>query len=164
MNGSVVLYPEKHSHYEQLAFYKNAKKIIFCDGGAIYASILLPDLKAEVAIVARRRDPRWNYKEVAEHFCGYGKPILWIDEVIAQYEFGMETWNAAGEINWHNVSVTLKKQGFVQFTFEEPDTTACEYVKKKELQQYIQSIQHKQLFLDYMQDLKKQYPLLPASF
>ncbi len=163
-NGYVVMYPENHTLYEQLEIYKNAKQIIFCDGGAIYATIFLPHLSATVAIVARRRDSRWNYKELTEHFYGYKKAVLWIDEVVGQYQYGLETWDAAAEIDWYKVSITLKAEGFTKNTFEGLDTPAYHNVKQTELQQYIQSIQSNPLFLNYMQKLKEDYPLLPNSF
>jgi hypothetical protein len=147
-----------------LAIYKRAKKIIFCDGGAIYSTILLPHLSAEVAIVARRRDYRWNYKELTEHFYGYKKPVLWIDEIIGQYRYGLETWDAAGEIDWYKVSLVLKKESFVESVFEGLDTDRYEETKRKELLQYIFSIQSNPLFLDYMEKLKEEYPILPMSF
>jgi capsular polysaccharide biosynthesis protein len=163
-NGYVVIYPENHTLYEQLEMYKKAKQIIFCDGGAIYATIFLPHLSAAVAIVARRRDSRWNYKELTEHFYGYKKTVLWIDEVVGQYQYGLETWDAAAEINWYKVSITLKEEGFTKTTFEGLYSPAYEEIKKTELQQYIQSIQGNPLFLNYMQKLKEDYPVLPNSF
>lgn len=163
-NDYLVVYPEKLTLYEQVTLYKKAKKIIFCDGGAMYGTILLPNLNADVAIVARRRDHRGNYKDITEHFYGYKKSILWIDKVVAQYQFGMETWDAAGEIDWYKVSVTLQAAGFVSSTFQGLDTHTFAAVKRKELQQYIQSIEANPLFLNYMQKLKEEYPILPASF
>ncbi len=163
-NGYLVVYPEKHTLYEQLIMYKKAKQIIFCDGGAMYGTILFPHLSADIAIVARRRDHRWNYKELTEHFYGYKKAVLWIDEIIGQYQYGMETWDAAGEIDWHKVSVTLQKENFVTSVFEGLDTTTYERLKRRELLQYIQAIQMNPLFLHYMQKLREEYPILPNSF
>jgi hypothetical protein len=163
-NDYLVIHPEKLSLYEQIAIYGKAKKIIFCDGGAIYATVLLPHLSADVAIVARRRDYRGNYKELTEHFYGYKKTVLWIDEVIGQYQYGLETWDAAAEIDWQKVSITLKEEGFTKTTFEALHTPAYDDIKRTELQQYIQSIQWNPLFLNYMQKLKENYPVLPGSF
>ncbi len=164
-NGYRIIYPEKHTLYEQLAIYKQAKRIIFCDGGAVYSTILLPELSAEVAIVARRRDSRWNYKEVVtEHFNGYNKTVLWIDEVVGQYQYGLETWDAAGEIDWYKVSLLLKKENFVLTAFENLDTTKYADIKRNELQQYIQSIHTNPIFLDYMQKQQEQYPIMPLRF
>jgi Glycosyltransferase 61 len=164
-NGYVVIYPEKLTLYEQLEIYKKAKKIIFCDGGATYATVLLPYLNATVAIIARRRDYRWNYKDViTEHFEGYKKPVLWIDEITAQYQYGLESWDAAAEIDWYKVSITLKEEGFTKTTFEGLDSPVYEEIKKTELHQYIQSIQSNPLFLNYMQKLKEKYPAVTNSF
>jgi hypothetical protein len=163
-NSYIIIYPEKYTLYEQLSLYKRAKKIIFCDGGATYGTILLPGITAAIAIVARRRDHRWNYKEITEHFLGYKKPVLWIDEIICQYQFGLESWDAAAEVDWFNVSVALKKEGFTENLFEKPDMADFEVIKKRELQQYIESIHTNPVFINYMQKLKEEYPILPTSF
>jgi hypothetical protein len=163
-NGYVVIYPEQLTIYEQVAIYSNAKKIVFCDGGAMYSCILLPDIRADIAIVARRRDHRWNYKEVTEFFLGYNKSILWIDEVTGQYQFGLETWDAAAEVDWYKVSVTLQEQGFVTSIFEVTNAEDYRNTIRRELLQYVQSIQSNPLFLDYMQTMKATYDILPASF
>lgn len=162
-NGYHIFYPETHTILEQLNIYARAKKIIFCDGGATYCTILLPDLKAEIAIVARRRDHRWNYKELTEHFYGYHKPVLWIDEIIGQYQFGMETWDAVGEIDWIKVSLKLQEEKFVESAFSELGDAQYQDLKRGELLAYIQSIQMNPLFLDYMQKQKEQFPLLPTT-
>lgn len=163
-DGYTVIYPEKISLYEQLAIYTKAKKIIFCDGGAMYATILLTNLKADIAIIARRRDYRWNYKELTEHFYGYKKEVLWIDEVVSQYQYGLETWDAAAEINWQKVSVILKNENFLEPALKEIDIVNYEELKRKELLLFIQSIQYNPLFLNYMQKLNEQHPILPMSF
>jgi hypothetical protein len=163
-NNYKIIYPEKYTLYEQLSIYKQAKKIIFCDGGATYATILLPHLNAEIAIIARRRDNRWNYKEVTEHFFGYKKNVLWIDEVMGQYQYGLETWDAVAEMDWYKVSRTLKDKKFVETLFEEKDATNLAEIKRKELQSYIQSIHTNPLFLSFMLNLREEYPILPVSF
>jgi Glycosyltransferase 61 len=164
-NGYLVIYPEKLTLYEQLEIYTKAKQIIFCDGGATYATVLLPNLNAAVAIIARRRDYRWNYKDViTEHFEGYKKTVLWIDEIVAQYQYGLESWDAAAEIDWHKVSITLKEEQFAATTFERIDAVNYEDIKRKELQLFIQSIQYNPLFLNYMQKLKEEYQAVPDSF
>jgi Glycosyltransferase 61 len=163
-NGYKIIYPENYTLYQQLKMYTNATHIIFCDGGAIYTTIFLPHLTAQVAIVARRRDKRWNYKELTEHFYGYEKPVVWIDEVIGQYQYGLETWDAAAQIDWRKVSVQLKEQNFVTTIFEKMNTDTYSDTIKLELQQYIKSIQLNPLFLNYMEKLKEEYPVLPNSF
>lgn len=160
--GYDTVYPEKLTLYEQLFLYKNAERIIFCDGGATYCNILLPELKAEVVIIARRRDPRWNYKEITDHFLGYKKIIFWIDEVICQYQFGMETWDAAGEINWFKVSEQLVNIHFVNDFFDVNQTTYAD-TKNRELLEYIIAIHTNPLFIKYMEKLKEDHPLLPSS-
>jgi hypothetical protein len=71
-NGYSIFHPEEHDLYTQISVYSSAKKLIFCDGGAVHGCILLPDLKADVAVVARRRDPRWDGSEIGDQFRGFG--------------------------------------------------------------------------------------------
>lgn len=162
--GYLIFHPEKHTVYEQLSLYKNASQIIFCDGGATYCTILTPDIKADIAIVARRRDLRWNYKGVTEHFYGYKKNVLWIDEIICQYQFGLETWDAVAEVDWYKVSIELKENGFTQNNFSDLNKKETEKNKTKEIHQYILSIQANPLFLKYMLLHKEEYSVLPNNF
>lgn len=163
-NGYLIFYPENYTIYEQLTVYKRAKQIIFCDGGAIHSCILLPDLKAAVAIVARRRDLRWNCREITAQFLGYNKQVLWIDEVKAQYQFGLETWNAIGEIDWYKVGEALKQHKFVTSDFQLTDPIAYKRTTNEELQLYIKSIADDKRFVEFMTNIKEQYPIVPNSF
>ena len=163
-NGYMVIYPEKISIFEQLNLYKQARKIIFCDGGATYCNILLPEFPAEIAVIARRRDPRWNYKEITDHFLGYKKNILWIDEVKGQYQFGMETWDALADVDWNRVSNALHERDFIETIFEVTDAESYKSIKQRELLKYIQSIESHPLFLQYMEKQVENHPLLPNSF
>lgn len=164
-NGYTIFHPENYTLYQQVSILKKAKKIIFCDGGSVYTTILLPQLSAEVAIVARRRDHRWNYKEVmAEHFYGYNKNVLWIDEILGQYEFGLQSWDAAGDVDWHKVSIQLRQAGFLSATYNYEHTDEVSELKLKELQQYIHSLNGNPQFLQFMEKLKEQHPAIPPSF
>jgi hypothetical protein len=153
--GYVMFYPEAHTVYEQLTVYSRAKQIIFADGGALHACILLPDLKAEVAIISRRRDPVWTPSDIADQFRGYGKPVLWVDGVKDQYQFGMDTWNAISTIDWFAVSEVLKEHGFVDRVFTEFDES--EYVSqvKQDLKQYIAQVSRNPRFINFMMELKE---------
>lgn len=162
-NKYIIIHPETLTLFQQLILYKNARQIIFCDGGATYATILLPKLKADIAIVARRRDYRGNYKDITEHFAGYKKTVLWIDEVVWQYQFGAETWDALAEVDWHKVSLALKEDGFVESVFETGDEKKWEEVRKKDLMQFIDSIRMDSRFINYMALQKEQYPILPST-
>jgi hypothetical protein len=154
-NGYKSFYPELFTLYEQLNLYRRAEKIIFCDGGAIHSCILLPDLKADLAIIARRRDYRWNWgTNFREQFEGNEKSVLWIDEVQAQYQFGRETWNAMGVINWYEVSRTLFQHQFVNHLFEDKEV---EKLINSCLPAYIQASISDPEFINYMANLKEHY-------
>lgn len=162
-NGYTIVYPEKLTLYQQLAIYQTAEKIIFCDGGATYSMILLPDVRAKIAIIARRRDPRWNYIEITEHFKGNQQSITWIDEVLCQYQFGLESWDALAWIDWIKISELLVHAGFLSQPFP-TENKISEADIQKEIAAYIQSIQNNPNFLGFMALLKNDYPILPSSF
>jgi hypothetical protein len=58
--GFHVMRPEAMPLAEQLHYYRNAKQLIFAEGSAIHTTELLGTLKAEVAILLRRRH---SYKQ-----------------------------------------------------------------------------------------------------
>ena len=160
-NGYKVFYPEKFSLYQQLTVYHNAKKIIFCDGGAIHTCILLADLQADIAIIVRRRDPRWSGRFMAEQFEGYGKSVLWIDEVSGQYQFGRETWDALSSVNWYKVSISLENERFVNTRFNSFNQTEYSNLAKYELKKYIQKLSNSNnndSFIEFMMGIKEDYP------
>lgn len=149
-NGYKIFHPENHTIFEQLTVYSAARKIIFCDGGALHGCILLPHLKADVAVVARRRDNKWNIKEILDQFIGYGKKVSWIDAVKTQYHFGTESWHAISVIDWRKVSVLLKEEGFVETIFESFNEVEYSQLVRSELFNHIQSISKNPVFLDFM--------------
>ena len=117
-NRYTVVHPEYLSLDEQLTLYERADRIVFCDGSALHTCVLLPNLTAELAIVARRRDPRWECSDVALQFTGYGHNVVWIDAVRQQYQVGLDTWNALGDVDWYDVSVHLHEARFVDTVFD----------------------------------------------
>ena len=153
--GYVMFYPEQHSIYEQLSVYGRAKKIIFADGGALHACILLPDLQAEIAIISRRRDPKWIPSDIADQFRGYGKTVLWVDGVKDQYQFGLDTWNAISTIDWYAVSETLREHGFVDGAFTRFSEMDYNYQVRKDLKQFISQVQNNPRFVNFMMELKE---------
>jgi hypothetical protein len=158
-NGYTIFYPESYNLFEQLTLYKNAKKIIFSDGSAVLACILLPDLMADVAIVARRRDPHRNIRLSTDCFKGYGKNILWIDAISGQYQFGLGTWDALSEINWYEVSTLLKSHQFVDTLFNDLDRIDYSNIVRYELRNYIEEVSRDREFIDFMMNLKEVHPL-----
>ncbi|SNS96015.1 Protein of unknown function [Geodermatophilus saharensis] len=115
--GYAVLHPERHSLYEQLTVYSRAEQIVFCDGAALHGCVLLPDLAARVAVVARRRDPRWDLSRIVDQFHGYGQDVTWIDAVRRQYQFGLDSWDARALVDWYEVSTSLRDAGFTEAEF-----------------------------------------------
>lgn len=158
-NGYKVFYPESYNLFEQLTLYKNAKHIIFSDGSAVLACILTPDLIADIAIIARRRDPRRNIQSCTDCFKGYGKNILWIDTVTGQYQFGLETYDALSEINWYEASILLQNHQFVDTLFNNFVQIDYSNLVRYELRNYINEVSEDSRFIDFMMNLKEIYPL-----
>jgi capsular polysaccharide biosynthesis protein len=159
-NGYKILYPEKYTVYQQLAIYNKAKKIVFCDGGALHACILLPDIQADICVIARRRDHRRNCNRILEQFIGYKKDVLWIDFVKAQYQFGLETNYAVAIVDWLEVSKVLKDNNFVRNVFERFGEIDFEKIKRMEMKQFIASISNDKNFLKFMEEQKNVYPII----
>lgn len=149
-NGYKIFHPERYSLYQQLSLYSKAKKLIFCDGGALHACILLPKLEAEVAVIARRRDTQYDCREILEQFQGYNKNVLWIDAVKEQYQFGLATWDAVSVVDWFQVSVQLQAYSFVKEVFESFNNVDHRNLIRSELRTHLQSISGDPRFTDFM--------------
>jgi hypothetical protein len=158
-NGYKILYPERYSLFQQLTIYNNAKKIIFCSGSAVHTCILLPDLKADVAIIARAK---WQCPDdnlfLMQQFQGYGKDVLGIDTLRGQYQFEQFESNfehALAEVDWYKASLLLEKQGFVDNPFNSFEQINYSSLVKHELQNYIQAISENSRFIDFMMNFKE---------
>ena len=147
-NDYRIFYPELYSVNEQLTLYANAQKIIFCDGSALHSCILLYDLKADITIVARRK----NGKSIADQFVGFGKDFLWIDEVKKQYQFGLADWSAVSEINWYEVSIKLLAAGFIENVFTEFSSLNYEEIVTQEIKSYIAAIKNRPEFISFLKE------------
>jgi len=152
-NGYKIFHPEFYNLYQQLTLYSRVNKIIFCDGGALHGCILLPDLKAEVAIIARRRDTDYDCREITDQFVGYRKEVFWIDAVKEQYQFGLESWDAVSFVDWFEVSVHLQALGFVNNAFESFTKIDKHGLIHNELRRHIQSVSNKPGFTDFLMKL-----------
>ena len=148
--GYRIFYPEHYKLNEQLTVYSNAAKVIFCEGSALHACILLPDIKAEIAIISRRKDFKKVVNLITDQFIGFKKDFLWIDEVGRQYQFGLETWSAIAEIDWYKVSYSLSKHKFIDNLFG--DFTRLNYneIVQEEIKMYIEEIRNRPEFLDFL--------------
>jgi Glycosyltransferase 61 len=156
--GYTVFYPERHTLSEQLTVYARAKTIIFVDGSALLACVLLPNLEADVAVISRRRDPRREVRSATDCLTGYGKPIRWIDAVRGQFQFGLEPYDALAEIDWKAVAEQLHMDGFICEPFRGiPDDEHAALVRR-ELNKYLREIVDNPRFLDHMVGLSEQYP------
>lgn len=152
-NGYKIFHPEFYNLYQQLTLYSRVNKIIFCDGGALHGCILLPDLKAEVAVIARRRDADYDCREITDQFVGYRKEVVWIDAVKEQYQFGLESWDAVSFVDWFEVSVQLLARGFVNNVFERFNKVDKHGLIYNELRRHIQSVSNKPGFTEFLMKL-----------
>lgn len=156
--GYSIFYPELYTLYEQLAVYSKAEKIIFCDGAALHACILLPQLKAAIAVIARRRDPRYICSEIIDQFTGYGQKVSWIDFVIEQYQFGLESWHALSVVKWFEISEQLQRNGFVNSVCHEFDEVDISILLREELRKHMSIIKDRPEFINFLMRLKESLP------
>lgn len=63
-NGFKVFEPEKFSLLEQLKIYKNAKEIIFAEGGALHILELLGEINAKITVIGRRPGCQLVYEKL----------------------------------------------------------------------------------------------------
>lgn len=149
-NDYQIIFPERLSLSEQLTLYQNAKQIIFADGSAALACVLLPDLRAEVAIIARRRDRDLDCQTLVDCMSGFGNPPVWIDHVVRQYQFGMPSWDALAEVDWHAVSIDLATYGFTADTMSSTDTNLTDDLISEALRDYVDQVSHTERFVEYL--------------
>jgi hypothetical protein len=162
--GYRMFYPERHTFFEQLTVYTRAERLIFSEGSALFSCIFLPEMKADVAVVCRRREPHQSTSGTTDCLHGFGKNILWIDAVRGQYQFGLDTWDALADIDWCEVSRLLREHGFVNNLFRNLTGDDYQALVRSELREYLRVISGNQKFVDYMMRFKETYPLRMESF
>lgn len=150
--GYAIFHPQEHSVYQQLSVYCNASKIIFLDGSALHSCILLPDLVAQVCVIARRTDTQYDLSEIIDQFRGYGQRVKWIDCVEDQYQFGMESWQALALVNWSQVSKRLLFTGFVNETMNDIPESELQEILKIDIREHVKAIANEPAFVRYMAD------------
>ncbi|MEO6932879.1 MAG: glycosyltransferase 61 family protein [Chitinophagaceae bacterium] len=154
-NGYFIFYPEKHTLYEQLTVYSRASKILFSDGSAVHACILLPDLVAKIAVISRRKDPKYDITEILDQFKGYKQAAIWIDAVLEQYQFGLPSWQCLAMVDWVQVSEKLLAGGFVDNPMEAIPCDQLDATLKVDMRNHIRAISAEPLFIDYMLKAKE---------
>jgi hypothetical protein len=145
-----IFYPERYTLNEQLTVYSNAAKIIFCEGSALHACILLPAIRAEIAIISRRKDFKRDVNLITDQFIGFKKDFLWIDEVGKQYQFGLETWSAISEIDWYKVSYRLWEHKFIDNLFTGFTRLNYNEIIQEEIKMYIEEIRNRPEFINFL--------------
>jgi hypothetical protein len=111
--GYHVLHPEQQPLSVQVQAYANAEQLIFCEGSAAHACILLPKLRAKVAIILRRK-----VSAIWLQFDGFGKEVTVIDAVIRQRSFGLPTYHGVSMLDYLKCSHMLRDAGFVCGSFD----------------------------------------------
>lgn len=157
--GYRIFYPEQHTFIEQLTVYACAKRVIFSEGSALFSCMFIPDMNAEIAVVCRRREPHQSMRGATDCLQGFGKNILWIDTVRAQYQFGLDSWDALADIDWYEASRLLCEHGFVDNVFQALTDDDHLALVRSELRTYLQEISGNPKFVDHMMSFKETYPL-----
>lgn len=162
--GYRIFYPEQHTFIEQLTVYACARRLIFSEGSALFSCMFLPEMKADVAVICRRREPHHSTRGATDCLYGFGKNILWIDAVRGQYQFGLDTWDALADIDWREVSVQLREHGFVRQLFDRWTDGDHLALVRSELRTYLREISGNPKFVDYLMRLKEIHPLRIEPF
>ena len=116
-NGYTAIYPENLNYQQQLEYYTSADLIIFAEGSAMHGCILLPQLRAKVAVIKRRpHGPRGMSKVTTFNFMN---DIYSINEVDKHVTFGMKDWSGVSYVNYASASRSLASAGFLDSEFED---------------------------------------------
>jgi capsular polysaccharide biosynthesis protein len=116
-NGYTAIYPETENLYTQLQLYANADSIIFAEGSAQHGCILLPNLKAKVAIVKRRPSQPRETRNCKVF--GFRNNVCHIQEVRKYSGFNMPDWSGVSYVDYERVAKGLIDFGFIESSFEE---------------------------------------------
>lgn len=157
--GYRIFYPERHTFIEQLTVYARAGKLIFAEGSALFSCMFIAEMRADVAVVCRRREPHSSTRGATDCLYGFGKTILWIDAVRGQYQFGLDTWDALADVDWCEASRLLREHGFVQHPFRRLTDDDHLALVRSELGSYLREISGHPKFIDHMMQYKEIHPL-----
>lgn len=113
-NEYTPIYPETLTLRDQLAHYAAAEAIIFAEGSALHCCMLLPGLRAKVAIIRRRTGGQSVDKG---YLIGFTRSIFNIAEVERHLYFGMKDWSGVAYVDYQKVSQSLVDLGFLESTF-----------------------------------------------
>jgi hypothetical protein len=112
--GYHILHPEQQPLSAQVRAYANAEQLIFCEGSAAHACILLPKLRAKVAIVLRRKASALQLQ-----FDGFRKEVTMVDAVTHQRSFGLPAWHGVSTLDYLGCSRQLCDTGFIGASFDD---------------------------------------------
>lgn len=153
--GYKIFHPELYNLFQQLTVYNSAQKIIFFSGTAVHSCILVPNLQADVAIIARAKGGEFFHNQLQK----YSQSVFYIESIRAQYQFGIPEYSALADIDWYKVTTLLKERGFVNDIL---NLNRDEYNRlvKSEVQTYIKllssdTIYHHKHFIEFMMKLKE---------
>lgn len=113
-NGYTPIYPESLTLRDQLAHYAAADAVIFAEGSALHGCMLLPGLRAKVAVIRRRA----GGPSVDQcYLIGFTQLVVHISEVEKHLYFGMKDWSGVAYVDYEKVSQSLVDLGFLESTF-----------------------------------------------
>jgi hypothetical protein len=112
-HGYQTFYPEQYPLTKQVEIYANAEKLIFCEGSAVHACILLPCIQADIAVILRRKE-----SDVTAQFSGVGKKVSVIQAILKHRSLGLPTWHGVTTVDYFECSRLLRDEGFVSGFFD----------------------------------------------
>jgi hypothetical protein len=147
--GWTIFHPEQRSFLEQLSHYVGADKLLFSDGSACHSLMLLPNLRAEIAVVLRRR---WHENSFGLQFRGLGQTMTALQHVIKIYSLGMPDYAAIQVVDYLGISRDLIRLGFVENEFSAWASIEDKVIKKG-LSKYVNAIANDPRFLAFIESL-----------
>ena len=150
--GWSIFHPESKDYAEQLVHYANAEQLLFADGSAYHSLILLPNLRAEIAVIFRRSGGFDNW--ATTQCAGLGQKMTPLKHVIRTYPLGMPSWCAVSLVDYHAVSADLKRMGFVEREFTEWASLA-EEATDRALSRYVSAIAAEPQFRAFLRTLSE---------
>jgi capsular polysaccharide biosynthesis protein len=145
-SGYHIFHPQEHSLSRQVQVYVNAEKLIFCEGSAIHACILLPRVRAKLAIVLRRR-----ISGIESQFAGFGKKVFLVESILSERSCGLPEWHGVTTIDYWECSRLLCDEGFIHERFDQWPAMA-QTQERQALAAYVRAIAANARFLAFLLD------------
>ena len=148
--GWSVFHPEEFDFRQQLLHYAKAQQLIFSDGSAYHTLVLLPALRAQIAVILRRL-PGWNQDRIEAQFNGLGQNMVTLQHVERVLSFGLPIWAGVSIVDYEHVAHDLIELGFLDQAFTQWPSIKDKAIDR-ELAKYVAAIADDERFLAFLRE------------